>query len=58
MVRSPIAASTLHTNDDSPCAGTHGWKWSVAMTPRKPCDSASAASATASAGGNRSSIAA
>ena len=58
VVRAPIAASTLHTNDDSPCEGTHGWKWSLAIVPRKPCASASAAYSTASAGGKRSSIAA
>src|SRR5690606_5808463 len=58
VVRSASAASTLHTNDDSPCAGTQGWKWSVAMTPVKPCCSAYSASATASAGGNCASMAA
>ena len=40
FVRSPIAASTLQTKDDSPWAGTHGWKWSAAITPEKPCSSA------------------
>ena len=34
-VRSPIAPSTLHTCDDCPARGTHGWKWSVAITPRE-----------------------
>src|SRR5690554_4962946 len=58
VVRSARAASTLHTNDATPCAGTQGWKWSVAMTPVKPRCSAYSASATASAGGNCASIAA
>ena len=57
-VRSPTAVSTFQTNADSPCCGTHGWKWSAAMQPEKPCSSAYAVSATASAGGNCSSIAA
>lgn len=58
LVRSPIAVSTFHTNAAWPCAGTHGWKWSAAMTPEKPCCSAYADSATASVGWNCSSIAA
>ena len=58
VVRSPIAARTFQTNDDSPCAGTQGWKWSAAMQPEKPCCSASAVSSTASRGWNCSSIAA
>src|SRR5690554_5477321 len=45
-------------NDDSPWAGTQGWKWSVAMTPVKPRCSAYSASATASDGGNCASMAA
>ena len=56
VVACPIAPSTLHTNPDWPCDGSHGWKWSLAMVPPNPCCSASAASATASAGGNRSSM--
>ena len=40
-VRSPMAVSTFHTNDASPCAGTHGWKWSAAIDPLNPCCSAS-----------------
>ena len=57
-VRAPIAPSTLHTWPDWPCCGSHGWKWSVAMTPLKPCRSASSAYAIASDGANCSSIAA
>lgn len=40
VVRSPSAVSTFQTKDDSPCAGTHGWKWSAAIVPEKPCSSA------------------
>ena len=58
VVRSPTAVSTFHTNDACPCCGTHGWKWSAAMQPEKPCSSASAVSDTASVGWNCSSIAA
>ena len=39
-VRSPIAVSTFQTNGAWPCCGTHGWKWSAAITPVKPACSA------------------
>src|SRR5690606_20272372 len=61
--RSPVVcsandASTLHTNGDCPCAGTHGWKWSAAICPENPCRSASSAISMASLGENCSSAAA
>ena len=37
---SPIAPSTVQTKRRLALRGTHGWKWSVAMTPGKPCGSA------------------
>ena len=41
-VRSPTAVSRFQTNGAWPCRGTHGWKWSAAITPEKPCSSAEA----------------
>src|SRR3954463_11021666 len=58
VVRSPRAVSTFQTNAACPCAGTHGWKWSAAITPENPCASACAESSTTSVGWNCSSIAA
>jgi hypothetical protein len=61
--RSPVVfsaseASTLHTNDASPCCGTQGWKWSAAIWPENPCSSAKVASRIDSRGENCSSAAA
>ena len=58
VVCSPSAVSTFQTNDASPWAGTHGWKWSAAIRPRKPCCSANSASLIDSRGENCSSAAA
>ncbi len=58
LVRSPIAVSTFHTNGAWPCEGTHGWKWSAAITPRKPAASAATVYSVTSIGPNCSSIAA
>src|SRR5690554_1063803 len=58
VVRSAMAVRTFQTKELWPWAGTHGWKWSDAITPEKPRCSAYSASATASAGGNCASIAA
>ncbi len=58
VVRSPSAVSTFQTKALCPCCGTHGWKWSAAITPEKPCDSAYAESSTASVGWNCSNMAA
>ena len=41
VVRSPIAVITFQTKAALPCWGTHGWKWSAAMTPLNPARSAS-----------------
>ncbi len=57
-VRSPSAVSTFHTNADWPCSGTHGAKWSAAITPEKPAASAATAYPITSVGANCSSIAA
>lgn len=40
LVRSPIAVSTFQTNGACPWLGTHGWKWSAAITPANPAASA------------------
>ena len=58
FVRAPATASTSQTNEAWPCCGVHGWKWSAAMTPEKPADSARAHRSRTSAGPNCSSIAA
>ena len=58
FVRSPSAVRTFQTNGAWPCWGTHGWKWSAAMTPSKPAASAAAEYPTTSWGPNCSSIAA
>ena len=41
LVRSATAAMNAHTNAALPCCGTHGCRWSAAMTPEKPFCSAS-----------------
>ena len=41
LVRSPSAVMNVHTNAAWPCCGTHGWRWSAAITPLKPACSAS-----------------
>ena len=42
FVRSPSAVRTFQTKAAWPCWGTHGWKWSAAMTPLNPAASAAA----------------
>ena len=58
MVRWPRADSTFQTYDAWPCSGTHGWKWSAAITPVKPCCSAATDRSMISVGVNCSSAAA
>ena len=53
-----IFAFGSHGLTNCPCCGTHGWKWSAAMTPVNPDASACCASAITSFGANRSSMAA